>query len=151
MLEVGIAEQRLVLTGDRAVLAMRNAAHVYLVRAGAKKEQLAEVVESFQVRLDAKKIMTRCTHCGGDFLDRALTFDELPAGCSVPEGVKDAHDSFFVCRRCSKAFWQGGQYASAVTSLTSRCHTLQALGCAQPGSEDAKQDDTGDVREGDAA
>lgn len=124
MLEVGIAEQRLVLTGDRAVIAMRDAAHAYLVRASAKKEQLAEVVAAFDIVLREEDIMSRCTHCGGDFLDRPLPFDELPPGCSVPAGVKEAVDAFWVCRRCCKAFWQGGQYASAVRSLTQRCRRL---------------------------
>jgi uncharacterized protein with PIN domain len=130
MLELGIAEQRLVLTSDKQVLLQRDCAHVYLVAAPKKKDQLTEVIREFGITLDASKIMSRCTYCGGDFLDRPLAFAELPPECSVPEGVHENYNSFYVCSCCKKVFWQGGQYDHALQQLTKRCQGLGGQGAA---------------------
>lgn len=140
MLELGIAEQRLVLTGDRQVLQQRDCAHVYLVHAIKKKDQLGEVVAKFAIVLDTRDIMSRCTHCGGSFLPRPLRFAELPPECSVPEGVHNKFDEFWVCGVCKKAFWQGGQYDHAVQQLTKRCVALGGASAARKSGEGARRD-----------
>ena len=102
----------------------RDSAHVYLVHESKKREQLTEVVKAFGIVLNADDIMSRCTYCGGTFLDAPLRFDELPPQSSVPTGVRELHDEFWVCSVCSKVFWQGGQYDNAVAQLTQRCVRL---------------------------
>ena len=126
MLRIGIDEQRLVLTRDTSVPSQRDSGHVYLVSAVKKAEQLAEVVSAFQIPLDAADIMTRCTFCGGEFLPGTRTFQELPEASEVrvrPE-VQAYHNEFWVCSLCSKVFWKGDQFKSAVRNLTARCREL---------------------------
>lgn len=65
MLALGLTEQRVILTGDRIVPRASNSQHVYLVKATNKKEQLAEVVEAFDINLDTSSIMSRCNDCAG--------------------------------------------------------------------------------------
>lgn len=98
---------------------------MYVVAAQKKAAQLKEVVQAFSILLDPKDIMSRCTFCGGHFMARALQLDELPPECSVPVGIKDFHDEFWVCALCAKVFWRGQQYQSSVWNLTARCQELR--------------------------
>ena len=124
-------EQRLVLTSDRRVLSMRGTPHVYLVHATEKRAQLREIVHNLGVQLCAAAIMSRCTACGGGLIDRPFAFDELPRASidtfskqGTLDGLREAVSEFWVCERCSKAFWQGGQYANAMRQLSARCEQL---------------------------
>jgi uncharacterized protein with PIN domain len=127
MQQLGIEEQRVVLTGDTSVVSMRDCLHVYVVAADKKAAQLREVIQAFRILLDPKNIMSRCTFCGGHFMAHTLRLDELPTVCSVPVGMKDLHDEFWVCAMCAKVFWRGQQYQSAVQNLTARCQDLCML------------------------
>jgi len=57
-------------------------------------------------------------------MDRTYNVHELPEGCSVPVGVQQVHDKFWVCSKCSKVFWQGTQYESAMEHLSARLNHL---------------------------
>lgn len=120
MIEVGTAEQRVVLTGDKYVVRQRYAEQCYLVRAKKKKDQLSEVVRAFGIELDVSQLMSRCTFCNGEFFERAMTQAELPEESAVPAGVKMLHDEFWVCKGCKKVFWQGEQYSNAIDTLSMR-------------------------------
>ena len=131
MLEQGVQEQRLVLTSDRGVMAMRDSAHVLLVETNEKRGQLAEVVQALDIQLSPRDIMSRCTACGGALIDRPFAFEELPAASietftkqGTLDGLREAVSKFWVCARCSKAFWKGGQYANAMRQLTARCEQM---------------------------
>jgi hypothetical protein len=124
MLDVGREEQRLVLTADRLVLQLRESDHVYIVRAKDKRAQFEEVVRTFSVDLDPEQIMSRCTYCGGTFGVSTVRFEDLPSECTVPEGVRELHDEFWVCTGCGKVFWQGEHYKNALQNLTKRCQLL---------------------------
>ena len=50
--------------------------------------------------------------------------EELPPGSEVPEGVKAAQSEFWLCARCGKVFWQGGQYGVAMSKLSTRLNEL---------------------------
>jgi uncharacterized protein len=124
MLQLGREQQRVVLTGDRVAASARDSEHCFLVKSQHKHDQLAEVVKAFSIKLSADAIMSRCTACGGDLMSSVFTFDELPTGCTVPEGTNRNHDRFWVCNSCRKVFWQGEQYANALASLTKRLQIL---------------------------
>jgi uncharacterized protein len=124
MLDIGRAEQRLVLTADRLVRQQRDSNHVYLVQAKSKREQFEEVVRMFRIELHPEQIMSRCTFCGGTFGGSTVRFEDLPVECTVPEAVKELHSEFWVCTGCQKVFWQGDQYKSSMQNLTQRCQLL---------------------------
>lgn len=72
MLQAGLTEQRVVLTGDRVVPRATNSQHVYLVKAGNKKDQLKEIVKVFDIDLATADIMSRCNECAGVVVNSCL-------------------------------------------------------------------------------
>jgi uncharacterized protein with PIN domain len=123
MLSKACQEQRVVLTCDKVVARAQSSSSVYLLKGIDKKTQFTEVVKAFMLNLDRDSIMSRCNECGGGLVDKIFTADELRAGDikdSIPAGVLNQHDEYWVCSVCSKVFWQGKQYHSAIEHLTQR-------------------------------
>lgn len=42
----------------------------YLVRANSKREQLAEVLTAFNIKVEEDDLLSRCTRCNGTFIPR---------------------------------------------------------------------------------
>ena len=136
MLQKAAQEQRVVLTSDKVVPTAQSSGSVFLLKGISKKEQFAEVVQAFELSLSRDSIMSRCNQCGGSLVDKIFRADELPAGegrDSIPAGVIDECDEFWICSECSKIFWQGKQYHAALEHLTRRIDSMMQ-------SSDSKQD-----------
>jgi uncharacterized protein with PIN domain len=135
MLTKACQEQRVVLTCDKVVVNARGSGSVYLLKGINKKAQFTEVVKAFALNLERGSIMSRCNECGGSLVDKTFAADELPAGDikeSIPAGVLDQYDEFWICSVCSKIFWQGKQYHSAIEHLTRRIEHMMQPSATSP-------------------
>ena len=58
------------------------------MRAGNKRDQLAEVLGAFEVEVSERDLLTRCARCNGDFIPRCCCI----AWCSsiLPEALQHA-------------------------------------------------------------
>jgi uncharacterized protein with PIN domain len=135
MLAKAFQEQRVVLTCDKVVVTALSGASVYLLKGLDKKAQFTEVVKAFALELSPDSLMSRCNECGGCLVDKVFRASELPAGefrDSIPDGVIAEYNEFWQCSVCSKVFWRGKQYVSAMKHLTHRIDSIM-----QPGASDA--------------
>jgi uncharacterized protein with PIN domain len=97
-----LAERRIVLTRDRALLMRRELTHGCYVHAQEPARQAEEIVDRLDLRRAARPF-TRCLVCNG--LLRALAAADIPA--TVPPGVRARHDRFAACAGCGRVYWEG--------------------------------------------
>ena len=105
IVEVALAEKRIILTCDRGILKLKRVTHGYFVRSREVNEQVVEVM----LRLDlATNIapFTRCTQCNG--LIRSADKDTVQE--DVPPVARQQYDKFFRCEACGKVYWEGSHF-----------------------------------------
>jgi uncharacterized protein with PIN domain/tRNA(Ser,Leu) C12 N-acetylase TAN1 len=105
-------EQRVLITRDHA-LAQARSARTLLVEARAPMEQLAEVARALGLRLDPRRMFTRCSLCNGPVqpVDKEQVRDRLPDAASA------LYDQLTYCPVCDKVYWKGNQYERMITFL----------------------------------
>jgi uncharacterized protein with PIN domain len=99
---IAAAENRIVLSRDRALLMQKDITHGCFVRAQQPLEQLEEVL----ARLDlfgAAAPFTRCLVCNAPL--HLLPYAE--AVNRVPDRSARCHDEFFTCDVCNRVYWAG--------------------------------------------
>lgn len=104
VVQVATAHDRVVLTRDEALSrAVPSPPGIVLVRDRDPHEQVREVLAALHETVDDQRLFTRCTRCNG-VLEPADA-DDVEA--RVPEGAREAHDSFRVCPDCGQLYWPG--------------------------------------------
>jgi uncharacterized protein with PIN domain len=105
-------EQRILITRDRA-LAQAQSARTLLVEARAPMEQLAEVARALGLRLDQRRMFTRCSLCNGPVqpVDKEQVRDRLPDAAGA------LYDQLTYCPACDKVYWKGNQYERMMAFL----------------------------------
>ena len=63
-------EGRIVLSCDKLFFRRRLTSQAYLVQGKTKQQQVAEVLEAFDLVIDQSNFMSRCGKCNGDFIPR---------------------------------------------------------------------------------
>ncbi len=98
-------EDRILLSRDRGLLKRRIVRRGYAVRADDPWDQLAEVIERYDL-YDAIGHAQRCASCNGSLeaVDKAEVFDQLPAK------TREHYDEFQRCTVCGKLYWRGSHY-----------------------------------------
>jgi hypothetical protein len=98
-------QRRILLTKDRGLLKRSEVTHGYCIRRSHPREQLAEVLDRFDLaRLAAP--FTRCLRCNGL---REEVAKEVVAG-QVPPASRAIHDGFWQCSACGKIYWPGSHH-----------------------------------------
>lgn len=103
IIEISLAEHRIILTRDVGLLKDGRVTHGAFVHATQPLEQLAEVVERFQLE-HLFEPWTRCMVCN-DSLE-TVTVSELP-GDTVPDDVRARFDRLRRCSGCERVYWPG--------------------------------------------
>lgn len=73
------------------------------------EEQLKEMVSKLQLKLDEKKMFTRCTLCNELLED----VKKENIGKDVPEYVYQHQEHFMKCPKCKKIYWHGSHWGHA--------------------------------------
>ncbi|WP_207454221.1 Mut7-C RNAse domain-containing protein [Herbiconiux sp. SYSU D00978] len=109
------AEQRVLLTRDRALLFRGALADGALVRADGVDDQLAEVLDRFAPPLAP---WTRCLRCGGP-LAGASAAEVAPL---LEPGTRRTYTEFSRCERCWRVYWRGahGRRLEAIVDRAER-------------------------------
>jgi uncharacterized protein len=105
LVEISLAERRLLLTRDRALLMRRELTHGCFVHAVMPDEQLAELFQ----RLDLfrrQRPFTRCMECNS----RLLVIGKQRVIPLVPKRVAELYTEFWRCSDCAKIYWKGSHY-----------------------------------------
>jgi uncharacterized protein len=93
---------RVLLTCDRALAGNRDLTRVYLVRAARAREQLAEVLERFDLYRLARPL-TRCPRCNHPLaaVDRAVAAGHQPAAKA------ERDEGYWQCTGCDRLYREG--------------------------------------------
>lgn len=105
IVELALAESRIILTRDVGLLKHGAVTHGHWVRATAPREQLAEVVRALDLAGSARPF-TRCLRCNGEL-------QRVPASAvaeRVPPRVRARFAEFVQCRECAAVYWPGSHH-----------------------------------------
>jgi uncharacterized protein with PIN domain len=105
IIEISLAEHRVILTRDRGILKTGAVTHGYYVRSSVPEEQAREVLARFDLVSEARPF-TRCVTCNGTLLParKEDVVDRLPGRSAV------VFDEFFRCGECGKVYWKGSHF-----------------------------------------
>lgn len=106
IIDLALAEHRIVLTRDIGLLKDRRVTHGAFVHATEPLAQVREMVERFHLE-NLFRPWRRCSRCNGqiDF----LAPEDVAAG-AVPEDVLARFDRIGRCRECGRHYWPGSHY-----------------------------------------
>jgi len=106
LVELALAERRILLTRDRFLLRRRRVTHGYLLRSDRPAEQVREVVRRFQLGGSIEPY-TRCPACNG----RLLAVAKATIEHRLPPGTRRSYDDFRSCPDCGRDYWRGAHHA----------------------------------------
>ncbi|KAG2633334.1 exonuclease mut-7 homolog [Panicum virgatum] len=121
-------EGRILLTRDVKLLKYQYLAsnQVYRVKSLLKHDQLAEVIDMFQLKISEDQLMSRCTKCNGSFIQKPLTLEEAVEASKgfqvIPSCLFNRNLEFWKCTDCNQLYWEGTQYHNAVQKFLSVCN-----------------------------
>lgn len=101
IIRLSLDQDRVILTRDGSLVARPLAANHLLISSDFVREQIAQVLSAFP--LEALHPLTRCSTCNAhlDPIGRQHARD------LVPRQVYDTMESFLLCPRCGKIYWNG--------------------------------------------
>lgn len=102
MVETAEREARVILTCDRLFVRRRLSDQTFLVQGLDKKEQLADVLAAFDLKVVSSDLLSTCAKCNGSFIPR---WGRVPLSC-CGSSIRDG---------------QGRSVASGVATLYCRC------------------------------
>lgn len=102
---VSAEERRIVLTRDRGLLKRNQVMRGYWVRATEPRQQLAEVLQRFDL-FGQMSPFSRCLRCNGVL--QAVRKEEV-ADRLLPDTLR-RYDEFALCPDCGRVYWKGSHY-----------------------------------------
>nr|CAD1819041.1 unnamed protein product [Ananas comosus var. bracteatus] len=127
LLNQAYKEKRVLLTRDVKLLKYQYLIgnQVYKIKSLLKNDQLVEVIETFQLKISEDQLMSRCTKCNGNFIQKPLTIEEAIEASKgfqvIPPCLFNRNLEFWKCTDCSQLYWEGTQYHNAVQKFISVC------------------------------
>lgn len=110
IIEISLAEQRIILTRDRGLLKNKEVRRGYWLRSQQPHQQLEEVLRRFDLASLARPF-TRCLECNAEIV---AVEKEMIAGQLLPD-TRKFYRQFYRCRGCGKIYWQGSHYRKLLT------------------------------------
>ena len=105
LVQISVAEKRILLTRDRGVLKRAAVTHGYWLRETNSRRQAAEVVRRFDLARTLRPF-TRCMVCNEPLRQASATEVHL----RVPPRALERHDSFQECAVCRRVYWPGSHW-----------------------------------------
>ncbi|CAM6063524.1 unnamed protein product [Sphagnum tenellum] len=132
LVEQAEKESRVLLTKDSKLLRRRLVPDglAYRVKTRNKWDQLAEIIETFKIKISESDLLSRCVKCNGDFIPQPLTAKQAAAAApwhqEIPSSVLQSCDEFWQCSACHHMYWQGFQFSRALQQFSAVCLTQDA-------------------------
>ena len=110
LLTIAGEENMVLLTRDEELCqrAVANKIASALVVGETEEERLAQMANSFGVRLDTNRAETRCPECGASLIEKSKS----DIADEVPEESLKTYDQFWKCsnQSCEKVYWVGSHW-----------------------------------------
>jgi len=105
IIQIGVRENRIILTRDKGILKNRAVQYGYWLRSVHPQKRLIEVVTRF--RLSSKiRPFTLCLECNGRI--KRIVKDRIKE--KLPPLVQKYYRLFFICEACRKIYWKGSHH-----------------------------------------
>jgi uncharacterized protein with PIN domain len=98
-------EKRILLTRDRGLLKRSEVTRGYWIRKASPREQLAEVVERFDLS-GLIAAFRRCVHCNAVL--RPISKEQVSERLEAE--TKQYYEEFHICPGCERIYWKGSHY-----------------------------------------
>jgi hypothetical protein len=102
IIEIAVAERRVILTRNRHLLKNAHVTHGYWVRATDPHRQTREVVDRLDLRSRFAPF-TRCMECNAEIVERPAA----EVGDRVPPRARERATAFYQCVGCQRVYWEG--------------------------------------------
>jgi hypothetical protein len=112
LLEQAHREGRVFLTRDTKIPEVEGLRKI-VVRNQRFEEQLRQLKTELGLRMEPKRLFTRCTYCN-EALEELARETALPL---VPPLVRELKTPFFRCPKCRRMYWQGTHTERTVNKL----------------------------------
>ncbi len=102
IVDISVAEKRIILTRDRRLLFHKRITPGYWVRSDDPETQLGEVIERLDLRRQLRPLC-RCLECNGKI--EAVEREQVWA--RLEPLTRRYYDRFYACPDCGKVYWEG--------------------------------------------
>jgi uncharacterized protein with PIN domain len=106
LVDISVAERRVLLTRDIGVLKHGALTHGYFVRAQDARTQVVEVLSRFDL-FGSLAPLSRCAKCNG----MLVSVDKDQIAHRLEPSTRNHYSDFWVCRRCDHVYWRGAHIA----------------------------------------
>lgn len=105
IIDISVAEKRIILTRDKMLLHSNTINHGYWVRSTDPRGQMKEITNRFDLR-KLMKPFTRCLECNTPITEvsKEKIFDKLPPR------TREYFNIFWICSSCGRIYWEGSHY-----------------------------------------
>lgn len=108
-----LAENRVLLTRDRELWRQAGQGRALLIRSTALMEQLSQVLNELNLRIERARLFSRCLKCNAEI--EHLSSEQVRG--KVPAYVFETHRTFHRCPVCDQIFWPGTHWQRVLASL----------------------------------
>ena len=105
IVDLALAEGRIILTRDRGLLKHARVKNGYLIGSSVPERQVVEVLERYRLR-DQIHPLYRCPNCNG--LLQGVAKEEIRHRLLPKTALY--YERFQICGECSQLYWQGAHY-----------------------------------------
>lgn len=102
-----LREERIILTRDRRMSQM-SGVRLLRVEHDNVKDQLRQVLEELDIKLEDCDLFTRCVICNDELED----VEKGQIKDKVPEYVYNTQQDFVICPECGRVYWQGTHWGN---------------------------------------
>ncbi|WP_207061693.1 Mut7-C RNAse domain-containing protein [Motiliproteus sp. SC1-56] len=112
IIDLALAQGRIILTRDLGILKQARVSWGYFVRHTDPTDQVGEVADALGLGGQYRPL-SRCINCNGLVakVNRADVEKELPPG------TRRSYDTFYRCDDCRQVYWRGAHYAGLMGKL----------------------------------
>ena len=105
IVEIAVAEGRIVLTRDRELLKLRELTHGCYVHTLKPSQQFKEILNRLDL-VGSLRPFTLCLECNTPLrdVDKAQVLDRLPSM------VRERYERFTTCEACGRIYWEGSHW-----------------------------------------
>ncbi|MCE4613222.1 MAG: Mut7-C RNAse domain-containing protein [Desulfurococcales archaeon] len=109
ILRLASSTGRIIITRDKRLhrkavkMGLRS---VYVEAVESAAHRLAEISVKSGIEIAADPSKSRCPECNGELFKS----DKERVLNKIPPGARNAYDTFYVCSRCGKVYWEGSHW-----------------------------------------
>jgi hypothetical protein len=119
LISQALKEDRIILTRDTKLVQLKSVTKYLLIESDKPLEQLKQVKEKFDLKIDGQYLFSRCLVCN-------IPLEKIEKESikeKIPPYVYKTQDNFVYCSRCDKIYWAG----THVQKMTQRLKESQII------------------------